>query len=282
MSTCPRTPELVRLLDGELTENRAAGVRAHLDACAACTAELDAQRTLVGRIAAPIPELRLDEALSSVMRRLDLAEAAHVPLRPRRVAGLAVPALGGLAAAAVVLVALALSPDRAPDRGEFSARGASVAWSRKVGVELWALEGGPRRLSAGDRLAPGVALVGAFSNVDAAPAHLLAFALDGHGDVHWLYPAFDDPGSDPASVRLEGSVIQRALPESVILQDVPPGPLRFVLVVSREPLRVSSIESVGVAGRTPAALRARWPAARVDELDVIFGALPATSPEVRP
>lgn len=282
MSHCPRPPELARLLDGELTENRAARVRAHLDACAACAAELDAQRTLVGRIAAPVPGLRLDAALTSVMRRLDGAPAPAARPRPRRAIAVALSASGLAAAAAVAIVTLAPRPGAEPDRGAFAARGASAEWTRKVGVELWALEGAPRRLSKGDRLAPGVALVGAFSNVDPGPAHLLAFALDAGGAVHWLYPAFDDARSDPASLRLEGSVVHRALPESVILQDVPPGPLRFVLVVTPEPLRVSAIEAAAPTDRTPSALRARWPAARVDELDVTFGPLPATTPEVHP
>ncbi len=281
MSTaCPRAQELTRLLDGELTENRAAGVRAHLGACAACAAELEAQRRLVDRLAAPIPHRPLDEALSAVMQRLDRAEA---PARSRPTAGLVVRALGGVAAAAaVVLVTVALIPRSERDPGEFSARGAGVDWTRKVGVELWALESAPRRLSPGDRLPPGIALVGSFSNVDAAPAHLLAFALDARGEIHWLYPAYTDPRSDPASVRLDASVVQRALPDSVILEDVAPGPLRFVLVTTREPLRVSDIESAAASDRTPAALRSRWPAARVDELSVTFGPPPPAVREVHP
>ena len=118
--------------------------------------------------------------------------------------------------------------------------------------------------------------------VFAAPAYLLAYALDARGEVHWLYPAFLDARSDPASVRLDASAVQRALPDSVILEDVPAGDLRFVFVVTRAPLRVSSVESIPPAARTPAALRARFPDARIDELAVAFGSPPPPSREASP
>ena len=271
---CARSRELTRLLDGELTENRAAALRAHLGTCGACATELETLRQIVARVSAPVPDVPPDGALAAVMGRLASEDAP--PRRRPGVARLAL-ALGGLAAAsAVAVVAVILLPHEARDRGEFSPRGAPMDWSRKVGIELWALEAGPRRLSPGDRLAPGVPLVGSFSNVDAAPAYLLAFALDGRGEVHWLYPAFMDPRGDPASIRLDASVVQRALPDSVVLEDVAPGGLRFVFVVTREPLRVSSVEAAAVRERTPEALRARWPGARVDELRVTFGSPPPT------
>jgi Putative zinc-finger len=263
-SACPRSRELSRLLDGEVTENRAGELRGHLASCRACVDELERQQRLLADIAAPVPGVASEGALQALMRRVDTAEASVRPHLPGddRLKGL----LGLVAVATALALAIVLLPRAGEDRGEFSARGANVAWSRKVGVELWALEGTPRRLSPGDRLAPGVALVGTFSNLDPAPAYLLAFALDSRGEVRWLYPAFTDPRSDPVSVRLEASVVQRVLPETVILEDVAPGALRFVFVLSREPRRVSSIESATVPDRDPSALRARWPDARVDDL----------------
>ncbi|HET8538477.1 MAG TPA: hypothetical protein VFL83_01265 [Anaeromyxobacter sp.] len=273
---CPPPRELTRLIDGEVTENRAAELRTHAAACGACARELEAQRTLVARVAAPVPGVPSEGAHEALSRRLDAAERPRDAVAPSRRAW----AVGGLAAAALAVVVVVPLVRGAPDRGEFQARGAPVEWTRKVGVELWALDGGPRKLAAGDRLAPGVALVGSFSNVDSAPAWLLAYALDARGEVHWLYPAFVDPRSDPGSIRLDASVVQRALPDSVVLEDVPPGALRLVLVVSRAPLRVSAVEREPAAGRTPEALRARWPDARVDEVPVVFGSPPAR--EVRP
>jgi hypothetical protein len=277
MSTrCPGAQELTKLLDGELTENRAGELRAHVNGCVACAAELAAQGRLVSRIAAPIPGVPSESALSEVMRRLD--EVGEAQGRSRMVSHVAW-ALSGLAVVVSLALMVVVRPlDEARERREFAARGATVDWKRKVGVELWALESAPRRISSGDRLSPGVALVGSFSNVESSTAYLLAFALDTRGEVHWLYPAYLDRRSDPPSIRLDASIVHRALEESVILEDVPPGPLRFVFVVTAEPLRVSDVESVGAADRTPAALRARWPAARVDELNVSVGAPSPSTP----
>jgi hypothetical protein len=281
-TTCPEPQDLTRLLDGELTENRAARVRAHAAACTRCGGELEAQQALLEGLRAPLPGLPSAGALAAVMGRLDAAdEAAASPApidrRPRRLAWLG---LAAAAAAALVLVGVARPP---PNRDDgFAARGAEVDWVRKIGVDLWALEGQPRRLAPDDGLARGVPLVASYSNVDPAPAWLLVFALDAQGEVHWLYPAYLDAAADPRAVRLEGAAVRRALPESVVLEGVPAGALRLVTVVTRTPHQVSEIEGTAPADRTPEALRRRWPDARVDELAVRYGAAPTSDPRARP
>jgi hypothetical protein len=265
---CPEPQELTRLLDGELTENRGAQLRDHAMSCARCAAELSAQERLVARLSAPLPGLPAAGALAAVMGRLDAAAAVRPPPRVR----IAPRAWAGLAAAAAAAAVLAVAATRRAPQDDFTARGASVSWEHKVGVELWALQGQPRRLATGDRLAPGVAMVASYSNVDPAPAWLLAFAVDERGEVHWLYPGFLDAAKDPQALRLEGSVVQRALPESVVLEEVPDGTLRLVTVVTRAPLHVSDVESARPAERTPEALRRRWPDARVDEVQVRYTA----------
>jgi hypothetical protein len=270
---CHDPEELTRLLDGELTENRAARLRAHAAACTGCAAELLARERLVDRIRAPLPGLPSEGALAAVMSRLDAADAAvRAPPPPRLTRGW----MGLAAAAAALLVAVQLLPVRREDG--FAARGAGVEWIQKIGVELWALQGQPRRLASGDNLARGVAVVASYSNVDPDTAWLLAFAIDARGEVHWLYPAYLDAARDPGAVPLQGAVVQRALPESVVLEEVPDGALRFVTVVSREPHRVSEIEAAPPADRTPEALRRRWPHARVDELNVRYAAPPPAVP----
>lgn len=272
---CPTADELTRLLDGELTENRAAQVRAHAAACPPCAAELRAQEALLSAVAAPVPGLPSPGALAAVLRRLDDAPA------PRAVAArrLGPPAWASLAAAAaaVLVVVGTTAPPRRPDG--FAARGGQLAFARQVGVELWALEAQPRRLAPGDQLAAGVPVVASYSNAGAAPAFLLAFALDEQGEAHWLYPGFLDPGGDPEALRLDGAVARRALAESVVLEEVPAGALRLVTVVSARPLHVSAIEAAGPGERTAEALRRRWPDARVEELAVRYGgAVPGGRP----
>jgi hypothetical protein len=279
---CPAGDEFTRLLDGELTENRAAHLRQHAAACPTCAAELEAQQALLARLAAPVPGLPSDGAMAALVARLDAADAdaaaeASAARSARRLPGPRVWA--GLAAAAAVLAVVWVTPWHREEA--FTPRGDGATWTQKVGVDLWALRGAPRRLAPDDALDPGVALVASYSNLDPAPAWLLAFALDDQGEVHWLYPGYHDARTNPQALRLEGSVAQRALPESVILEQVPPGPLRLVTVLTRSPLHVSDVEAAAPADRSPEALRRRWPEARVDELVVRYAA-PPPAPQVRP
>ena len=277
--SCPEPQELTRLLDGELTENRAALLRAHAAGCSRCAVELESQQLLLEGLRAPLPGVPSAGALAAVMGRLDAADQAAEAAgrRPQRRPWLDLTAA---AAAAVVLLGVATAPVHREEA--FTARGGEVAWARRLGVELWALEGQPRRLAPHDRLASGVPLVASYGNADPAPAWLLAFALDEQGEVHWLYPGFLDAGGDPQAVRLEGAVARQALPESVVLQGVPSGTLRLVTVVTRTPHRVSEIEAALPADRTPAALRRRWPEARIDELAVRYAEAPSPDPRGRP
>ncbi len=271
---CPKPEELLRLIDGELTENRGSRLRSHLSTCRSCAQELEAQERLVARIAATVDGLPSPGAAQAVLRRLDAAAAPRPRDLPRWRAALL--CAGGLATvAALAFVAL---PRGARDGGEFRTRGAAVAWTSKVGIEVWALEATPRKLAAGARVAQGTAFVASYSNVDTAPAHLLAFALDGEGEVHWLYPGYEDASTDPAAVRLEPRHVQQALPEAVALEGVPVGPLRIVWIISRGPLRVSSVEAPPTGERTLEAVRARFPGAVVGELVVRVEAPPPAHP----
>ncbi|MFO0582650.1 MAG: zf-HC2 domain-containing protein [Anaeromyxobacter sp.] len=261
---CARPDEWLRLVDGELTENRAADLRAHAAGCTACTRELAGAEALVSRLAAPDPEVFAARVVAGAMARLGAA-----PERERRRPWLGW-ALAGAATFAVVL-ALPVALRRGPTE-DFTARGGpAAAWAARVGVELSALEKPVRRLGPGASLVSGTAVVASYGNPEPEPAYLLAFALDGANEVHWLYPAFLEPGSDPAAVRLEPATVYRALPDAAVLEGLLPGPLRLVTVVSREPIRVSAVERLAPAERDPEALRRRLPAARVDAIPVVLG-----------
>lgn len=268
---CPEPAELLRLLDGEVTENRGAELRAHLAGCPRCAEEWAAQQRLVARLAAPIPGSPAPGSVEAVMRRLD----APVPALPGRRWPRWVAAGAGLAAAAALV--LVLFPRGPVVPGAFTPRGgAAASWERKIAVELWAVETPPRRLETGAAVGPGTAYVASYRNLDASPAWLLAFAVDARGETHWLYPAFLYPGSDPGALRLEPGQRQEVLAETVVLEDLPAGPLRVVTLVAREQLRLSSVERLPPAERGLARLRARFPQARVVEqvLTVEPGSIP--------
>ncbi len=258
---CPEPEELLHLLDGEVTENRSSQLRSHMTNCRQCAQELEAQKQLTMRLAAPVDGVPSPGAVQAVLRRID----SNAAPKPRAVVRW-IPALcaGGLAA--VAAVTLMVLPRGANERGEFRARGATVAWTNKVGIEIWALGTAPRKLAAGARVTQGTALVASYSNIDTAAANLLAFGFDGRGEVHSLYPGYGDSRTDPLTVRLEPLHIQQTLPDAVALDDVPVGPLRIVWIISRGPLHVSSIEALLAGDRTLEALRARFPGTRVGEL----------------
>jgi hypothetical protein len=260
MISCPSGDELLSLLDGEVTENRAIELRQHLAGCPACAREARAGEDLVARLAAPVPGVPSPRAVERVMRRV--AAEPSAPSR-RRSWRLAFPA-GALALAAAagwILVALI----HRPDPPAFLPRGAPAAWERKVGVEIWTLEKPPRRLAEGLAVSPATEYVATYRNLTGGAAYLLAFALDAAGEVHWLYPAFLDASADPPSSPLAPSA-SATLPDSIELDGVAPGELRLFTIVSPTPLSVSQIERLGRADLDAAALRQRFLGARVETL----------------
>jgi hypothetical protein len=259
-STCPAKVEWLNLLDGEATENRAAELRAHASDCPRCAQELELQRQLLRDLAAPVPVAA--NAVQSVMRRLEKSERP-----PRRLGWRGWTIAAGTLAAAAVVTFLVL-PRTGVDGGVFSARGHKIPWTQKVGVEVWALESSPRKLTAGATLSPRAAIVASYHNVDAAMAYLLLFAIDARGEVHWAYPGFENPKTDPEAVRLEALQMKKVLPDSVLFENLPAGSLEIVTLVSREPLSVSRIESLSAPDRSVASLHARFPSARIEGLSL--------------
>ncbi len=255
---CPSNQEWLCLIDGEATENRAAELRAHASGCSRCAHEIELQQQLVRDLAAPVPVSA--GAAQAVMRRLERAE------HPARRLGWRGWVLAGSALVVAAVATFLILPETGGDRGTFVARGRKVPWTRKVGIEVWAIESSPRKLVAGATLSPDTAIVASYHNVDSAAAYLLVFAVDARGEIHWAYPGFEDARADPASVRLEALQIQRVLPDSVIFENLPPGPLDLVTLVSREPLHVSRIEPLPAPELSVSRLRARFPVARIEDL----------------
>jgi hypothetical protein len=257
-TTCPSHQEWLSLIDGEATENRAAELRTHASDCSRCAHELEMQRQLICDLAVPVPVSA--DAVAAVMRRLENAKA---PVRRIRWRGWT---LAGGALVVAVAAAFLIVPATGSHEGIFSARGHRVPWTQKVGAEVWAIDHSPRKLEAGSALSPATAIVASYHNIDAAAAYLLVFAIDARGEIHWAYPGFEDIRADPAAVRLDPLQMKKVLPDSVMLDDLPVGPVEFVTLISREPLHVSRIESLPAPERSAANLRGRFPAARIESL----------------
>jgi hypothetical protein len=187
------------------------------------------------------------------------------PVLPRRRPWL----LGGgvlvLAAAAGIL----LIPRLSKDQGTFSPRGGDVVpWTQKVGAEVFVLDDALVKLEAGARVSPGVALVASYHNVDKAPAYLMVFGRDVRGELHWVYPGFEDAKKDPESVRLLPLQARQVLPDGVALDDLPAGELELLCLITREPLHVSQIEALPPGLRNSFDLRTRFAGARLTSLSL--------------
>jgi anti-sigma factor RsiW len=139
MSACRDQEELLTLhAAGALEPEDEARVRAHLASCAACRAELDAQREVLGFVALPPPSAR-EEALLAALPRTTADAWLSTQLRQAarmRTAG----AL--MAAAAVVLLALGpmvqrrVAPSTSPTEEELSTQPGEETLSE---LEQWAL-----------------------------------------------------------------------------------------------------------------------------------------------
>lgn len=185
-----------------------------------------------------------------------------------------------LAAAAGIL----LIPRVTKDRGTFSARGGEVVpWTQKVGAEVFVLGDTLVKLEAGASVAPGVALVASYHNVASAPAFLMVFGRDVRGELHWVYPGFEDAKKDPESVRLLPLQARQVLPDGVALDDLPAGELELVCLITREPLHVSQIESLPPAERNSFDLRTRFVGARITSLSLqVVAPTPVPAPRTPP
>lgn len=254
--------ELGGLLDGELTENRARELRAHLAACATCGARMNHLNALAARLRAPVPEALDADFANEVERRLDAVDrsppappATHRATR-RRPLLLALSTLA-VAAAAVTLVMV----PRERVASDFTPRGGESPWHARVFTSLAVVPRGsaetpPRPVGPGAPLHPGdgIAVTARNGNSD-LPVYLMVFAVDAKAEVHWIVPAWSDPAQNPRSVLLPPG---GSLPASAGRTPEAPaaGKLQLMSLLSRAPLDVQLVEAL---------LRARRPLAAADD-----------------
>jgi hypothetical protein len=83
----------------------------------------------------------------------------------------------------------------------------------------------------------------AYSNPGAELSYLMVFAVDAQGAVHWYYPAYEQPGQNPAAPAIRTRALGVELGEE-IRHPLPVGPLRMVALFLRRPLHVEEVEDV--------------------------------------
>jgi hypothetical protein len=262
---CPSEDELLSFVDADLSPEQLARVEKHLEACSACAKKVMALTSLVRDVAAPLPsEPPLDVALhvAGVMQRLD------APVAAPRWSGLLAWGSALAVAAAAVLLFVKLQSSSAGTRGESElvARGgpAVASLSRNVGVQLYVAQSGElTALGSGSRITGSAALTAGLRNLASEPAYLLLFALDSQQAVHWIAPEYTSPGSNPEALPIVPSRTESLLPSAAVFDDLAPGPLRLVAVISSVPLHVADVEALAPAELSAEGLLKRFPRAEV-------------------
>jgi hypothetical protein len=262
---CPTEDELLSFVDADLPPEQLARVEKHLEVCSACAKQVMTLSSLVEDLGAP---LRTEPP--GVMDRLD----SHVA-QPRWSAWLSWG--GGLAAAAAALLLfMKFQAPLAPQKvagSELVARGGPVeaSLSRNVGVQLYSSRHAElTALGSGSRITPSAALTAGLRNLATERAYLLLFALDSRKAVHWIAPEYTSQGSNPEASPIAPATTERLLPSVAVFDDLAPGPLRVIAVISSDPLHVSDVEALPPAELNAERLLRRFPRSEVRQflLDV--------------
>lgn len=264
---CPTETELLAFADADLSPEQLERVERHLEVCSSCARQVVALSRLIEDIAAPLApaDQDLSEHVAAVMKRLDEPAKAQ----PARALTWGAVTVAVLAAAAVLLFVRGRSGDDL-ERGQFAARGglSEPALSRDVGVQLYTQTPELRALTAGSKIQAQSSLTAGLRNTGRTPVYLLLFAVDAHNDVHWIAPEFTVPGSNPRAVSLAPQAEERLLPTAAVFDDLAPGPLRVIALLSAEPSAVADVESLTPEQLSSHGLTARFPRAEVRELAV--------------
>jgi len=261
--SCPTEDEIIRLLEGELSQNSARTLEQHLGGCAGCRALRGELERMVGRLAPDPGEFDDPLLRQAILARLGEAGAGEALAARQWWQGLLRPVVlvPALAAACALLLVIKVMPRGAlPEqrRGEFAARGGNGDEAQRW-INLWIFSG-----SEGDyrpvqrQIEADAALAFGYLNVRGVHRHLMVFGVDASGEVRWYYPAYDQRGTDPQSIGIRTG--RHQLPDEV-KHPLPAGPLMIYALFSTKPLRVSRIEKMVAhrRGRGAEAAPERWP-----------------------
>jgi hypothetical protein len=87
-------------------------------------------------------------------------------------------------------------------------------------------------------------LLFSYTNLGNNPfVYLAIFAVDGRKNVRWFYPAYEIPGTNPASISIKRGLADVPLPD-LVHQDWAPGPIAIHALFSYEPLHVQEVEAL--------------------------------------
>ncbi len=252
--TCPADHDLSLHADGELTTNQARALDAHLAGCSACRARHQQLRALAGAVAAAYAAPAAEPAFT----REVMARTAPAPRRVGPLLAIRLGLVGATVVLAVVLVVFQTTPPGSAEdprtRGTFAARSGSEAAlvgppsARNVGFAAFRGTSQAPPLADGDTISPTTGFTFRAFNRSGRPVSMMLLALDARGEVHWFYPAFLDPASNPTSRVLGADPVVLDLEDGVTPDRPAPGQLTLIGLFAEAPLDVRTVEAELAAG----------------------------------
>jgi hypothetical protein len=226
---------LAAYVEGEVTRSEGAAVEANLAESLLARQKVASLRQIGECLSAPISEIERIDLVVPWRRAPRVSSAAW----HRLVRG----ASYALAVAAVAVVAIAL---RKPAAAEFRAKSAASGEHRErwAGIRVYRVDASGEATRLVDRVHAADGLLFSYSNLGPRPlGHLIVFGVDARHVVRWFYPAFDEEGTDPASIEIKKGDADVALPD-IIHHDLPSGPLAIHAVFTNRPLHVLEVEAL--------------------------------------
>jgi hypothetical protein len=230
--SCPSDERLFETVDGEPADP---ALLQHVQDCPVCARKAAAFERLRGEVASPqAGRGRGDDFLAGVMA--EVSRERPVSSRRRLIASVATVAAVAVAAP---LVWMARRPF---DDGTMVARGGPAARADAARVSVYVLRGQHLRPLTSGPLDSDDQFVVRWSNPGRKPRYFMVLAQDAAGDIHWLFPAHQDPAQDPRSVPMAPGRVDVRVEEMAAPDGPAPGPFRVITLVTDEPVAVSQIE----------------------------------------
>jgi anti-sigma factor RsiW len=258
--TCLTEDSLLRNELGELTTNEVEALRAHLATCSRCQEKQAGIVAMLGDVAqvAASREGMDDVAFSArVGQRIRAPETAPPARRSPRWPLWAVAA--GLLLLPTGFFLGAKVPWRHTTSGTFTARGGDP---RPASAEALLVRDGKLLPLAGKHLRATDALAVRVKNHGLRSIHVLAFARDRAGEVHWLYPAYQNGADNPFAVEIPAGANTHLLPDLVAPESPAPGDMTVMTVLLDRPIAVKEVEAR--LAKTPDPARA-FPRAQIEQ-----------------
>ncbi|MBW1809652.1 MAG: hypothetical protein JRJ87_15765 [Deltaproteobacteria bacterium] len=241
---CATEKELLQHLANSLPGQQAELLEQHLTSCQHCSKAHAEFAAMTRRLAPDSGEFDDPELVDDVMTLVRLGRANPErlsPAKPVRRAWLLAGSAACLSAALVFFLWPAATQDestRIRTRG-----GLSSDTDRWVSLKvLRATEEGYQQVSR--KISSDDALAFVYDNrLESQHDYLMVLGVSERGRVYWYYPAYQQAGQNPQSIRIEKSKWSVQLPDQVRHQ-LNPGRLRIFALFTRQALDVEMVESI--------------------------------------